>query len=266
MFRFTRGLSLLPVLVRLAVAVSLLPFAIDWRSPFLAAVRPWALAGLTVVPIILAIADARLMRASRARSPAIRMVSALSLLAAALALTLTLALEAQFRWARWQVLRADSGELAKLGRHLIVGYRDLAEIHALIRRRAVAGVFLAAHNVRGMSAPEVRLQVEAMQHIRRGLELPPLWIATDQEGGSVSRLSPPLSQLPSLSEIVEAHPDRAERLAAVRRFAIAQGRELAGLGVNLNFAPVVDLNYHLVNPDDRYTRIHQRRFPRMPAW
>jgi beta-N-acetylhexosaminidase len=36
------------------------------------------------------------------------------------------------------------------------------------------------------------------------------------------------------------------------------------LGVNLNFAPVVDLNYRIMNPDDRYTRIYQRAVSRDP--
>lgn len=30
------------------------------------------------------------------------------------------------------------------------------------------------------------------------------------------------------------------------------------MGVNLNFAPVVDLNHNIVNPDDKYSRIYQR--------
>jgi beta-N-acetylhexosaminidase len=88
--------------------------------------------------------------------------------------------------------------------------------------------------------------------------LPPLWIATDQEGGPVSRLSPPLARLPSLADIVNARSDPSERAAAVQAFASRQGRELANIGVNLNFAPVVDLNHRLVNPDDLLTRIHER--------
>jgi beta-N-acetylhexosaminidase len=93
----------------------------------------------------------------------------------------------------------------------------------------------------------------------------PLWIATDQEGGVVSRLSPPLTHLPALSEIVERCTDAVQREQAVRQFATTQGRELAELGVNLNFAPVVDLNHQVVNPNDRYTRIFQRAISSDPA-
>jgi beta-N-acetylhexosaminidase len=95
--------------------------------------------------------------------------------------------------------------------------------------------------------------------------LPRLWIATDQEGGIVSRLSPPLTRLPALSEIVERHTDTVQRQQAVREFAATQGRELADLGVNLNFAPVVDLNYQVINPKDRYTRIFERAISGDPS-
>jgi beta-N-acetylhexosaminidase len=248
---------LLSALVRLAIAAALLPFALDWRSPSLAAIRPWALACLIAVPFVLVVAGIVALRHPRAPT-ALRGLDALALTLAALTLVSTLALEARFRWTRQQVLNADAGELEKLGRHLIVGYGDLDEIHALIARRAVAGVYLAARNVRGMSAADVKRLIDAMQDIRRGQHLPPLWIATDQEGGDVSRLSPPLARPALLADIVGRHADRAERLTAIRQFAREQGRELAGLGVNLNLAPVIDLDHGLVNPDDRLTRIHQR--------
>lgn len=103
-----------------------------------------------------------------------------------------------------------------------------------------------------------------MQEIRRQQGLPPLLIATDQEGGSVSRLSPPLTWRGPLSQIVARHPDAAERREAVADYAAAQARELADLGVNVNFAPVVDLNHGIVNPYDRLTRIHARAIAKNP--
>ena len=104
-----------------------------------------------------------------------------------------------------------------------------------------------------------------LQETRRTQGLPPLWIATDQEGGPVSRLSPPLARMPALAEIVAIHRDAAERLLAVRQYAGRQGRELAALGVNLNFAPVVDLNHGVVNPDDKTSRISTRAISNDPA-
>jgi beta-N-acetylhexosaminidase len=112
--------------------------------------------------------------------------------------------------------------------------------------------------VRGLSAADVKAQIEAMQAIRRDQHLPPLWIATDQEGGDISRLSPPLPRPPRIADILAGHADRAEGIAAVRQSAREQGRALADLGVNLNFAPVVDVDHGLTNPEDWFTHIHQR--------
>jgi beta-N-acetylhexosaminidase len=64
--------------------------------------------------------------------------------------------------------------------------------------------------------------------------------------------------MPALAEIVALHRDHAERQLAVAQYAARQGRELASMGVNLNFAPVVDLNHGIVNPDDRLSRIASR--------
>ena len=64
---------------------------------------------------------------------------------------------------------------------------------------------------------------------------PPL-IAIDQEGGTVARLAPPFTLFPDMRELAES-ADPGNALAA---YAETCGRELAGVGVNLNFAPVLD--------------------------
>src|SRR5262245_64976507 len=97
-----------------------------------------------------------------------------------------------------------------------------------------------------------------MQAARHRQGVPELLVTTDQEGGVVSRLSPPLARTPPLSEIVARHPASADRHAAVRDYAAAQARDLADLGVNVNLAPVVDLDHGIVNPSDWLTRISTR--------
>jgi beta-N-acetylhexosaminidase len=71
--------------------------------------------------------------------------------------------------------------------------------------------------------------------------------------------------MPPLAEVVSIHRDHAERQLAVAQYAARQGRELASLGVNLNFAPVVDLNHGVVNPDDQTSRISTRAISSDPA-
>lgn len=249
----------------LLIALALVPFAWDWRSPFLAEVRPWALLGLIVVPLGVILAELRLLITSRPEQQVLRVLTELGLLAAALVLTATLALEARFHWDRYQVLHANPVRLERLGRHFIVGYRSLAEVGKLVSLRAVVGVFISGSNARGKSIAEIARQIKSLQQIRQEQNLPPLWIATDQEGGPVSRLSPPLTRLPALSELVARYSDKNRLQQAVRDLAAEQARELAEVGVNLNFAPVVDINHHVKNPGDRYTRIYERAISADPA-
>jgi beta-N-acetylhexosaminidase len=252
-----RHITLAFVLVRLGIALALLPLAIEMRSPLLASVRPAALAALIAAPLLLIAIDAWCLRAmpqSRLR----RMLGIAVILISGAALAATLMQEGQFRWVRARVLAADPAQLEKLGRHFVVGYRDDAEIARLIERRAIGGVFIGARNVEGRSADEIRTQIAAWQAMRRDQGLLSLWIATDQEGGAVSRLSPPLPRQPSIASVVAAHPDDDARNAVAHDYGLAQGRALAGLGINLNFAPVVDLNKNVANPNDRYTRIRER--------
>ena len=246
------------VILGLLVAIFLLPFALDWRSPFLFFIRSWALKALIALPTILILSQAWILRKSTPRQRALKILSSLAILVAVLVLACTLALEARFHWVRSQVLHTDPHELEKVGRHIIVGYRSLAEVRELVRIRGVGGVFVSSWNVRGRNVAQLRQEIESLQHMRKEQNLPPLFIATDQEGGVVSRLSPPLPHQPALSVIVKRYSDMAQLKRAVRKYGKRQAEGLSKVGVNLNFAPVVDLNPRVVNPNDRFTRIYQR--------
>jgi beta-N-acetylhexosaminidase len=253
-----RTLKFVLALLMLLAALALLRCAMDWRAPFLPHLRPMLFAGLIALSLILILAQFRLRRSVGPARSAAWWLTSIGLAAAVLAAGVTLFLEARFQWFRYHVLHADSQRLERVGHHLMVGYQSLSELQNLVQLKAVSGVFMAGRNVEGKSISQVRTEIDSLQRMRHEQGLPRLWIATDQEGGIVSRLSPPLSRLPALSQIVQSHPDMHQREQAVREFARAQGRELAGIGVNVNFAPVVDVNHQVMNPKDRYTRIFQR--------
>jgi len=70
----------------------------------------------------------------------------------------------------------------------------------------------------------------------------PPWIALDQEGGRVQRLGPPVLQLPPMGRLGALDDaDLSERIARTL------GQQLAALGFNMNFAPVLDVD---TNPDN----------------
>ncbi|MFF5113277.1 glycoside hydrolase family 3 protein [Streptosporangium sp. NPDC000509] len=71
----------------------------------------------------------------------------------------------------------------------------------------------------------------------------PLLIGIDQENGKVSRLAPLVTPLPGAS-VIGATGD----VSLARRAARVTGTELRALGVNLDFAPVADVNLNPRNP------------------
>jgi beta-N-acetylhexosaminidase len=70
-----------------------------------------------------------------------------------------------------------------------------------------------------------------------------LLVATDQEGGRVQRLRTGFTALPDAATIGAVEPP-----ARVRAYGHLIGEELAAVGVNLDLAPVLDVNDNPANP------------------
>lgn len=149
--------------------------------------------------------------------------------------------------------------LTALGEHLVVGYDDPAQVRELASKGLIGGVFIAQRNVAGKSFEALRDEIHLLQRARQLAGLPPLLIAADQEGGPVSRLSPPLPPQPGLATLIEPGlPDQAiaQRVA---QYAGNQAQALAALGINTNFSPVVDLKLRQIPRwFDTHTRIAER--------
>lgn len=159
---------------------------------------------------------------------------------------------------REQLLASDADRLERVGQHLIVGFYSFEAIKQLVEKRAIGGIFITDHNVRGRSAEKTSADIAALQNIRKEQGLPPLIVAADQEGGTVSRLSPPLQRQASLAGTLAGANHDEERKVIVTGYAERQAAELNRLGVTLNFAPVVDLKLTLPGRDDGETHISQR--------
>lgn len=70
----------------------------------------------------------------------------------------------------------------------------------------------------------------------------PLFMAIDQEGGRVSRLNTGTCMPGNMALGATGDPENAKIAASV------MGQELAALGINVNFAPVLDVNCNPANP------------------
>ncbi len=237
-------------LLHLAIAIALVWFSFNLRNPWFATLRVELFLVVILVGFIL-LATHLLVAKKRWLNYLILGLTSFSLLNVATS-------EANFQYNKNKILTQNNPLIAQLGQHFIVGYRDFEEVTQLVRQQAIAGIFITTRNIQGKTKAEIQQEIKIWQEIRSQQNLPPLWIASDQEGGIVSRLSPPLTKLPLLAEVVNQNPEFTARKNAVIEYATQQGKELAELGVNLNFAPVVDLNKGVINPEDRLSQIYRR--------
>lgn len=136
-----------------------------------------------------------------------------------------------------------SSRLRRLcGQLLTVGFEGTsAPAHVLGRVAAseVGGVMLFRSNV---ESPE---QVADLVGALRRAAPPdlPLVVATDQEGGAVQRLRAPLTVWPDMMSVGSAGDP-----ALTRAVGEALGGELAALGIQWDFAPVLDVHTNSENP------------------
>jgi beta-N-acetylhexosaminidase len=171
---------------------------------------------------------------------------------------------AAFEICKRNVLHTDVARARVLGQHFVVGYSSFDEVARLAEKGLIAGIYVARHNAEGRTAEALRSEIAALQDRRRVAGLPPLIVAADQEGGIVSHLSPPLTALPALATLADLPPDlRAQK---AEEFGRTHGQELAQIGVNRDFAPVLDLRPAADhNRFDFNTLISQRAISGDPA-
>jgi len=103
------------------------------------------------------------------------------------------------------------------------------------------GVIFFADNI--TSREQVHALTADLQREARSLGMPPLLIAADQEGGIVSRLPPDMVTVPGAMALTAQG-----NLADTETCARITGRQLRDAGINVNFAPVVDVNNNIRNP------------------
>lgn len=159
---------------------------------------------------------------------------------------------------RAEILATDPAILERLGRHIVIGYHSFASVKALVEKKAIAGVFVTDHNVFRRRVADIRAEIDLLQSIRKSQKLPPLIVAADQEGGAVSRLSPPLPRQPGLARVMSTMKPGSDAKAVIAAYARKQASELKRVGVNLNFSPVVDLKIDPKRRSDGQTQLRHR--------
>lgn len=138
----------------------------------------------------------------------------------------------------------------KIGQMIMVGFRGFAlteedPLYQQIERGQIGGVILFDYDtenqefVRNIRSPD---QLKALCSSLQDASKIPLLISVDQEGGKVNRLKPEYGFPAAVSQQCLAEKND---LPATFQQGASTGHTLVQMGINLNLAPVVDLN---VNP------------------
>ena len=120
----------------------------------------------------------------------------------------------------------------------VEGYELTPEDRELLQHPAIGGVILFARNY------ESAEQVAALAADIHQLRDPHLLVAVDQEGVRVQRFRDEFTHLPPLAclgKIYDKDKTRAKYLARTTGWLMAS--ELRAVGVDLSFAPVLDLDF-----------------------
>jgi beta-N-acetylhexosaminidase len=134
--------------------------------------------------------------------------------------------------------------ISSAGDHFLVGLRPSVELHArdraLLEDLRPAGVILFKSNFLHDQPYEQWLAAhrKLIDDVRTAIGRERIFIGIDHEGGRVCRTPAPITRFSYAARW-------ADQAASVGR---AMGVELASLGVNLNFAPVLDIHSNPANP------------------
>ena len=156
----------------------------------------------------------------------------------------------------------------KIGQMILAGFRGYTlkknnPIVADLEDRWLGGVVLFDYDVathkykRNIESPEQLAALDAA--LQATTPVPPLLISVDQEGGRVNRLKPAYGFPPSYSQYYLG--TTLNNLEFTHACAETTAQTLQAAGINLNLAPVVDLN---VNPDNPIIGYYERSFSADP--
>ncbi len=125
--------------------------------------------------------------------------------------------------------------------HSFRGYAPPTDVLDAVRRGYIGAFCLFAYNVE--SPTQLRQLTDSLRHAaHEGGQLPPI-LGIDQEGGQVIAVTGGATELPGNMALGAT---RSPELAEKAGYVLA--RELLAMGVNLNFAPSLDVNVNPANP------------------
>lgn len=146
-------------------------------------------------------------------------------------------------------LLANMSTRDKLAQLLTVGVTDATDARAVVNNHHVGGIMIGSWTDLSM------LSDGSVHDIAASANPLPLAVSVDEEGGRVSRLAPLIGTQPSPRVLAQTQTPEQ-----VYQVALQRGQAMRGLGITIDFAPVVDVTDA---PDD--TVIGDRSFGADPT-
>ncbi|MFZ0230761.1 MAG: glycoside hydrolase family 3 N-terminal domain-containing protein [Mycobacterium sp.] len=117
----------------------------------------------------------------------------------------------------------------KLAQLLMVGVRNGDDAKNVVANHHVGGIFIGSWTDLSMLGPQLVKDLSATTAL-------PVAVSVDEEGGRVARLSSLIGPAPSARALAQTHtPDE------VYGMALDRGHRMRGVGITVDFAPVVDV-------------------------
>ena len=148
----------------------------------------------------------------------------------------------------WQDLSgtaSDAGKTIESQEPVVVSERvNVTELNDTIRERIpknhIGGTILFAENFQN-AEQTLRLVMDLQTSSIKGGGVP-LFVAVDQEGGSIARIGFGTTGVGNMALAATTDSDNAKAMAKI------YGTELQALGINMDYAPVLDVNNNASNP------------------
>ncbi|HDS08964.1 MAG TPA: hypothetical protein ENN73_01945 [Firmicutes bacterium] len=118
----------------------------------------------------------------------------------------------------------------------IFGFKnsDIPDVKKIIKEYSIGGLILFAENI-----PDHKSVSQLIKEFQ-SFSKTPLFISLDQEGGRVRRIKKGITEMPDMSDLGEENnPNKVYNLS--KNLA----KDLKKIGFNLNYAPVLDVDFHV---------------------
>lgn len=127
-------------------------------------------------------------------------------------------------------LLASMSTRDKLAQTLMVGVRNAADARAVVGTHHVGGIMIGSWTDLSMLGDGTLNEISNLGPL-------PVAVSVDEEGGRVSRLSSLIGAIPPARTLAKTKtPDE------VYQIALSRGQQMRGMGITIDFAPVVDVS------------------------